>query len=340
MKRAGVILVLGAALFPALTEAYVQTKKNERCIYWPTRNIGWKLFVDESGQSAPGLETDEVEAVLKSSWQSWEDAPCSDISFSYQGRTLTHASVSHPDDRTKNENILMFRTRNCKDVCGEDDAGERDGGVDCADRENCWEEHSSVLAMTRIHYHPTAGFLVDADIEFNAVPNILFTTTNLPGCEAGQTEDCAPSCNGVRSEGCIGIDLQNVATHEVGHAIGLDHPPRTDGGQEHLTTMYETTKPGELLKRTLSEDDINGVCAIYPPGRYAQLCDNQAPIRIVPRPTQYGDSCGCRSATLPAGLALLGLAGLRRRKALLLSHSAASGGQDRRRKQKFHRQNL
>ena len=54
----------------------------------------------------------------------------------------------------------------------------------------------------------------------------------------------------------VNIDLQSVATHEFGHAAGLGH---TD---VHAAVMYATYSAGQM-KRTLHQDDIDGLVAIY-----------------------------------------------------------------------------
>lgn len=53
-------------------------------------------------------------------------------------------------------------------------------------------------------------------------------------------------------------DLQSCMTHELGHLLGLnDETSKTD------STMYSVTKVGETNKRTLAQDDKNGICVIY-----------------------------------------------------------------------------
>jgi hypothetical protein len=39
--------------------------------------------------------------------------------------------------------------------------------------------------------------------------------------------------------------------------------------------MYATLDPdaGETKKRTLNRDDVAGICAIYPPGKFDESCD-------------------------------------------------------------------
>ncbi len=53
-------------------------------------------------------------------------------------------------------------------------------------------------------------------------------------------------------------DIQGIGTHEAGHNVGLGHSNDTGA------VMYPYYSNGVLL-RTLGQDDINGVCALYPP---------------------------------------------------------------------------
>src|SRR5262249_39732614 len=113
-----------------------------------------------------------------------------------------------------------------------------------------------------------------------------------------------------------GYDLRSIFTHEAGHFLGLAHtqPEHPDA------TMFATYLPGETTKRTLSTDDVCGICAAYPPTRSAN-CD----------PTPVGGltdgcggvqkkSCNCSIPGAPAGsagfalaLAIIGVTLLRRR---------------------------
>jgi hypothetical protein len=54
-------------------------------------------------------------------------------------------------------------------------------------------------------------------------------------------------------------DIANVATHELGHAAGLGHPP--DECTEE--TMYAFAASGETKKRTLEAGDIAGILGLY-----------------------------------------------------------------------------
>jgi len=55
------------------------------------------------------------------------------------------------------------------------------------------------------------------------------------------------------------MDLQNIATHEFGHAAGLGHPDNTCTDE----TMYAFASVGETKKRTLNAGDIAGIDSLY-----------------------------------------------------------------------------
>jgi hypothetical protein len=63
------------------------------------------------------------------------------------------------------------------------------------------------------------------------------------------------------SSGCSGgVYLEDVATHEFGHALGISHSSDT------TATMYPTFSSAcSLSWRVLAQDDINGIRAVYPP---------------------------------------------------------------------------
>lgn len=53
------------------------------------------------------------------------------------------------------------------------------------------------------------------------------------------------------------FDIQNIATHEIGHAINLGHV------SDKLQSMYPSSFAGETLKRTLGNGDIRGISNLY-----------------------------------------------------------------------------
>ena len=57
------------------------------------------------------------------------------------------------------------------------------------------------------------------------------------------------------------MDYENIAQHEIGHAVGMGHAPETSECVEE--TMYPTASNGETLKRDLNVGDIAGIKALY-----------------------------------------------------------------------------
>lgn len=53
------------------------------------------------------------------------------------------------------------------------------------------------------------------------------------------------------------FDIQSVATHELGHALGLGHSAASGA------TMYPSVAPGDMGNRTLAADDIAGAQFLY-----------------------------------------------------------------------------
>jgi len=148
-------------------------------------------------------------------------------------------------------------------------------------REDRWLADPDALALATVVYRRSTGEIQDADIDLNGLHH-TFTTT----------DDPAAADN----------DVQNTLTHELGHLVGLEHV----GDPE--ATMYDLAPPGDLGKRTLSDDEVAAVCFIYPEGRLSPTA---------PRLPGMGLSNGCAvgaTGSSPAvALILLALLALRTR---------------------------
>ena len=55
------------------------------------------------------------------------------------------------------------------------------------------------------------------------------------------------------------MDFDNIATHEVGHAVGMGHP----GDSCTEETRYRFAGTEETKKRTLFDGDKAGIAALY-----------------------------------------------------------------------------
>jgi hypothetical protein len=113
-----------------------------------------------------------------------------------------------------------------------------------------------VLGATTFVIDAVTGEIVESDIFLNSA----FTWSTAAGGEAGR------------------YDLQSVATHEIGHFVGLGHsalgeteiPP--GGGRRVLASgavMFPIAfAAGNIADRELQPDDIAGVSDLYPDGNF------------------------------------------------------------------------
>jgi len=265
-----------ALLAPAEATAWKRSlvQGTQVCLFWEERELPWVLNED----GAPGLELEAVQQALRDSFAAWEGVECTDVRFIEQG--LTSARAVGYDNDGGATNLIVFRDELCEEVVEAGDPCWDD--FSCGNEYGCWPFSSGVIAVTTTSYREDTGQIVDADIEFNAA-SFRFTTSDRRPCARGETEDC------------VSTDLANTATHEIGHVLGIDH------SEVMGSTMFASAPLGETSKRTLSSDDIDAVCTIYPIGEPANVCEHAYGLR---RPDDGDGGCGgCASSGTGAGLA-------------------------------------
>ncbi len=83
------------------------------------------------------------------------------------------------------------------------------------------------------------------------------------------------------------FDLESIAAHELGHALGLEH------SQHSIATMYFAGRPGFTYFRTLDKDDRKGIQYIYPLASETCSADSDCPA-IVSRDAQMTLYCNAQ----------------------------------------------
>jgi hypothetical protein len=256
-------------------------------LYWESGCI-FLHVASEGTREIPGNDEFPIVDQCIATWND-DTASCSYMKVMNAG-TLDNTEVSVKD----NINLLKFRdTSWCRPAAGNDPP-------------RCYS-HAAAGITTATYVDDGSsdrdGAIVDADIELNGVD---FAISNA-GVSLG-TAICK-------------AELANTLTHELGHLHGLEHPclapgdpPRVDDQGNQVPDCSQTTDPkiteatmynfqdcGETKKETLSDDDINAICVIYPTAKDPKTC---APVG------SSGGGC-CNASSRPgSGLLLAAVCGL------------------------------
>lgn len=287
MRRAALTVALALAAGPA--SAYVRTTTERgAALRWSSDCVTLNVH---TAMPPPNLTPELFLSAAQRAAAAWsrEMLSCTDMEITIQ--PVDDAGAPVQNDK---QNNLMFRT---KEWCKE----PRDPGEPCYDQ--------AALAITTVFAEQDSGRIVDTDIEVNGV---TFTWGDL----------VAHVGTGGNAQ-----DIQNTLTHEFGHMVGLDHNcwmpgqrtrPNDNLGhpvpdcsaatpEQRAATMYAAVIKGDVQRRTLSPDDVQGVCDVYPAGK--GTCDSGG----------GGSGSGCALAGGGSGASLacvlgLGLLAIRARR--------------------------
>lgn len=103
-----------------------------------------------------------------------------------------------------------------------------------------WPFSKTALAVTIVTLNARTNEMLDADIAFN-LSSHKFRVLEDPAKDAQLFDD-----------------VQNTVSHEIGHVLALMH-----NGAEDDLVMFPSAARGEIAKRTLKQDDIDGLLALY-----------------------------------------------------------------------------
>ncbi len=182
--------------------------------------VGYRFV---AGNSQPGLTQSEARTAVSLGFQHWEDVSSASITF----QQLSDApSGSGGYNYYDGYNTMTFN----------DPDGDLGTGALAATVPVYTQSQSTVVNGVTFYR------MTDADIVFN--DNVAFGTN---------AEAASGSCWSSQL-----FDIEGVATHEIGHLLGLDHAPVQDA------TMYYAIGPCDSTRVTLEQSDVNGVTFIYP----------------------------------------------------------------------------
>ncbi len=174
--------------------------------------------------------------------------------------------------------------------------------------------HRNDLALTLAFTDPDTGAILEADLVINSHHHFGLLDTAAPGSgqhlqsneHENDAEGAKSTCSAPQVVKCDGrYDLQSVATHEVGHFLGLG-----EDGTDRCATMYRSTGRCQVNKRLLSSDDRTSMTELYTAPFTDNAAANSASCSIARSPE--------RGESVPFGAALGALfaigAALRRRR--------------------------
>lgn len=152
--------------------------------------------------------------------------------------------------------------------------------------DSSWTYGTYVLGVTGPYFSPVTGMISEADIAFNGLQHKW---------TIGQ--------GGFNTQ-----DVMNVAVHEIGHMVGLQHA-LSGYDPSDPPTMATTADPG-LKSQTPEADDFDGLCFLYPAESHS--CEEDADCPYIlnqgPQGEYYvgslaceGGLCGGLSNAVPAG---------------------------------------
>jgi hypothetical protein len=186
---------------------------------------------------------------------SYDDA-ATDIALAFTRWTSTTCAGSHGEGRVSID-VRDLGPVACDEV-QYNQYGPNQHAIIFRDNEWPYDDSSNTLALTTVTYDPETGEIYDADMEIDTYHYAMSVAPVVP-----------PG----------GYDFLAIVTHETGHFLGMAH------SGDLSATMYAHYAAGSEAMRLLHEDDVNGICAIYPPDGTRTVAPSVSPSQSVPEGT-------------------------------------------------------
>jgi MYXO-CTERM domain-containing protein len=302
-------LAVPAALFLCAFAREQTANGTGPCVFWETR--GPHFSINERGSSH--LSGPDQFVAVENGFQAWAAPSCTDIAPQYDG-TTPRTDVAYDADASIN--LVIFRPGLCSQLVPDGSPCLAEPGA-CDDAYNCLDDSfADGIAITFVYSLIDSGVILSSGVQLNDATT-LFSTVNGPPCD--------PSCpwpgdGGEGDGGCLGppvpphntvnpqcvvYDVWNTTAHEAGHFLGFAHT-NVPGA-----VMFPTVSIGDLSKRSLHPDDVDGVCTVYPrDAATSQVCPGYDGGSGSP-----SGGCGCSGGSGPsAALPLLAVVLLARRR--------------------------
>jgi hypothetical protein len=187
--------------------------------------------------------TASQEDTLKASFATWQALTTANISFSEGPLTATNVKPGYDKINLVTSNLTPAEYGSSALALTFDYSFDQGGVTDQFDRPVDF-----------------AGQILEADIMFN--PATQFSTSAATAADK--------------------IDLQAVATHEVGHFLGLDHTSMLSA------TMFPYLILGTSSARVLSNDDIAGASLLYPSAAFSSKGTLSGTVRTTANVAVFG----------------------------------------------------
>lgn len=213
--------------------------------------------------SLHGTVLDGKQTLVRDCFDQWAKPACTDLVFTYSGTTAAVAGYSDLDPYS-NQNVIVSIESESEWVDSKQEALE-----------------PGLLAITLTTYLAATGEIIDADILLHASRFTFEDVRDRVACLARVKQP---------------FDLRNTLTHEMGHWIGFGHSDVVN------STMQASAMECEIIKRDLLQQDIDGLCTVYPKGGETATC--KPPASYTPSgldPTPFRNQCDPNRRSMMGG---------------------------------------